>query len=213
MTAPPILRLVMTPSFTGLPTGKAIQLAIKQPQTIRWPPSRTRRNSCPKRNRARRGNRNPGDGVSAMRPGKLYRSQALAAHGAAAAENLPAAFAGIPVKEPVLPFAADFRRLILAFHASVSRFKCLWLKPLCPGKTLPRSTHPVINGAAETTSEKGGVKYQRAYIFQLLSAGLTIFYGSCLPTAPVLPPLARAVDWFHFPLAFWPPFTRLMPSV
>jgi hypothetical protein len=46
------------------------------------------------------------------------RRQAFAAHAAAVGQRGLAALAGIAVEKSVLPFAADFRRLILAFHKS-----------------------------------------------------------------------------------------------
>jgi len=48
--------------------------------------------------------------------GGLNRRQAFASHAAAIGQRGFAALARIAVKKPVLPFAADFRRLILAFH-------------------------------------------------------------------------------------------------
>ena len=47
---------------------------------------------------------------------KSNRGQAFAAVAAAVGQRGLAALAGIAVKKPVLAFAADFRRLILAFH-------------------------------------------------------------------------------------------------
>jgi hypothetical protein len=44
------------------------------------------------------------------------RGETFAALAAAVGQNGAAAFAGIAVEKPVLAFAADFRRLILAFH-------------------------------------------------------------------------------------------------
>ena len=44
------------------------------------------------------------------------RRQAFASHAAAIGQRGLAAFARITVEKSVLPFAADFRRLILAFH-------------------------------------------------------------------------------------------------
>jgi len=93
---------------------------------------------------------------------KLYRSQALAAQITTAAEDLTTALRRITAQETMLPFAARLRRLILAFHASVSRFKCLWLKPLCPAGQSRPARHPAINGAAETNSEPEGVKYRQS---------------------------------------------------
>ena len=49
----------------------------------------------------------------------LNGSQSFAARPAAIAKNCLAAFGGIAVKEPVLPSAADFGRLILSFHKSL----------------------------------------------------------------------------------------------
>jgi hypothetical protein len=48
--------------------------------------------------------------------GGLNRRQAFASHAAAIGKRGFAALARIAVKKSVLPFAADFRRLILAFH-------------------------------------------------------------------------------------------------
>jgi hypothetical protein len=48
--------------------------------------------------------------------GGLNRRQAFAAHTAAIGQRGFAALARITVKKSVLPFAADFRWLILAFH-------------------------------------------------------------------------------------------------
>jgi len=50
---------------------------------------------------------------------ELNRRQAFAALAAAVAQRGAAAFGGFAGKKPVLPFAADFRRLILAFHKSI----------------------------------------------------------------------------------------------
>ena len=47
---------------------------------------------------------------------KSNRRQAFAAVAAAVGQRGLAALAGIAVKKPVLAFATDFRRLILAFH-------------------------------------------------------------------------------------------------
>lgn len=52
----------------------------------------------------------------AWRQNRLHRRQAFAAHATAIGQNGPAALAGVARKEPMLPPAADFRRLILAFH-------------------------------------------------------------------------------------------------
>jgi len=49
---------------------------------------------------------------------KLNRRQASATHATAVGQRGLAALARIAVKKSVLPFAADFRRLILAFHNS-----------------------------------------------------------------------------------------------
>jgi hypothetical protein len=48
------------------------------------------------------------------------RSQTFAAHAAAVAQDCPAALGGIAGQKAVLPFAANFRRLVLAFHKSVT---------------------------------------------------------------------------------------------
>jgi hypothetical protein len=48
--------------------------------------------------------------------GGLNRRQAFASHAAAIGQRGFAALARIAVKKSVLPFAADFRWLILAFH-------------------------------------------------------------------------------------------------
>jgi hypothetical protein len=44
------------------------------------------------------------------------RREALATHAAAIGQRGLAALGGITIQETVLPLAADFRRLILAFH-------------------------------------------------------------------------------------------------
>ena len=50
---------------------------------------------------------------------RLDRRQAFASDAAAVAQRGFAALARIAVEKSVLPFAADFRRLILAFHKSI----------------------------------------------------------------------------------------------
>ncbi len=52
---------------------------------------------------------------------KSNRRQAFAAHAAAVGQRGLAALGGIAVQKPVLAFAADFRRLILAFHKFKSK--------------------------------------------------------------------------------------------
>jgi hypothetical protein len=59
---------------------------------------------------------------------KSDRRQAFAAVAAAVGERGLAAFARIAVEKSVLPFAADFRWLILAFHKF--RFVSAWKTPL-----------------------------------------------------------------------------------
>lgn len=70
-TAPPILRLVTTPSFGVAPSGNLFQFAIRQPCANRSPCCRNRAKSrfCPSR-RARFRRRRFGDsaGMSAIRP-------------------------------------------------------------------------------------------------------------------------------------------------
>ena len=44
------------------------------------------------------------------------RGEAFPADAAAVCENGLAALGGVAIQEPVLPFAANLRRLILAFH-------------------------------------------------------------------------------------------------
>ena len=51
---------------------------------------------------------------------RLYRRQALASDPAAVGQGGLSALGRITVQEAVLPFATDFRRLILSFHVSVS---------------------------------------------------------------------------------------------
>jgi hypothetical protein len=70
----------------------------------------------------------------------LNGRQAFATDAAAVGQRGLAALARIAVEKPVLPFAADFRRLILAFHKSI------WLPP--GGKT----------GACKDSHETGRVK-------------------------------------------------------
>lgn len=47
---------------------------------------------------------------------KLNRRQPFAAHAAAIGQSGFAAFGGVAIQKTVLPFAAHFRWLILAFH-------------------------------------------------------------------------------------------------
>ena len=115
-TAPPMRRLVTTPSFGDAPSDSRRQLAMRQPRASRSPSRRKRAKSrfCPSRE-ARPSRRRPGSGDwCGMR--RLYRCQAFASGAAAVPQRGAAAFCGFAGKKPVLPLAADFRRLILAFH-------------------------------------------------------------------------------------------------
>jgi hypothetical protein len=56
--------------------------------------------------------------------GGLNRRQAFASHAAAIGKRGFATLARIAVEKSVLPFAADFRWLILAFH----NFKWCWFR-------------------------------------------------------------------------------------
>ena len=67
-------------------------------------------------------------GDSAVMRARSDLRQAFAAVAAAVGERGLAALARIAVEKSVLPFAADFRRLILAFHKF--RFVSAWKTPL-----------------------------------------------------------------------------------
>jgi hypothetical protein len=74
------------------------------------------RESRPKRWRLAAGGWGLAAGDWAGMSGGLNRRQAFAAHAAAIGKRGFATLARIAVKKSVLPAAADFRRLILAFH-------------------------------------------------------------------------------------------------
>ena len=75
----------------------------------------------------------------------LYRGQALAAHAAAVGQRGLAALGRVAVQKAVLPFATDFRRLVLAFHKSVLLAR------------VPALFRQIFAGAREDSSEKGHV--------------------------------------------------------
>jgi hypothetical protein len=121
----PIFLLVTTPSRGFAPAGSLCQLAIRQPSASRSPACRTRAKSRPcARRDARPRRRRPASGVRGLRSGDgagmtrgvLKRREAFAARATAAGKRGTAAPAGLAGQKPVLPFAAGFRRLILAFH-------------------------------------------------------------------------------------------------
>ena len=75
------------------------------------------REDRPKGRRLPSGFREPESGNGAgMTRGGLNRREAFAPRAAAAGDRGAAAFGAGAGKEPVLAFAADFGRLILAFH-------------------------------------------------------------------------------------------------
>ncbi len=83
-TAPPTFLLTTTPRREAVPSGSRIQLAIRQPCTVRWPANRTRAKSRPCLIRKRRPNpRRAGEGV--LTAGLSDRCQAFAAYAAAIA--------------------------------------------------------------------------------------------------------------------------------
>ena len=140
-TAPPIRRLVTTPNRGAAPSGKECQLAIRQPSVSRCPCCRTRKKSrCCRRRAGRPSRRRLSDvrsrlaGASGDEAGmarRLNGRQAFAPHPAAVAQGGPTAFGGFAGKESMLPFASDFRWLILAFHKSNStRAGCAGKNPV-----------------------------------------------------------------------------------
>jgi hypothetical protein len=56
---------------------------------------------------------------------KSDRGEAFAALATTIPQNAAAAFAGISAQKAVLALAANFRRLILTFHAMI-QFNCAW---------------------------------------------------------------------------------------
>jgi hypothetical protein len=72
-----------------------------------------------------------------MRKPGLYGRQAFAPNPAAVAQDGAPAAAGVAAQKSVLPFPANFRRLILSFHKSVppSHPARLYLNDPAPGNT------------------------------------------------------------------------------
>jgi hypothetical protein len=114
-TAPPIFLLVTTPNLGLAPSGSLFQFATRQPARAVHPAVGCGENP----GSASPAKRGPTATVSAL--GRSWtresdRCQTFAALAAAIGQNGAATFAGITVQKSVLAFAADFRRLILAFH-------------------------------------------------------------------------------------------------
>src|SRR5678815_4894087 len=103
----------MTPSRVVSPDGSASQFMIRQPSMMRRPGVLTRRKSRPFFSRCCCDKRRPGP---AMPVRFLDGGEAFASLTAAAGQRGLAAPAGVAGEEAVLAFAADLRRLILAFH-------------------------------------------------------------------------------------------------
>ena len=146
-TALPILAAVMMPSRERDSGGKFRQFATRHEPVKRRPSWRAREKSRRCLMRAWRPN------PSGCPPGManpLNRGQTFAAVPAAVAQDGAAAFAGIAAQEAVLPFAPNFRRLILSLHK---------ISPvLRAGTARPRTPKSPINGAEKSNSESLSVK-------------------------------------------------------
>jgi hypothetical protein len=115
--APPIFLLVTTPSLGGsrraaVPVGDE---TAEHKALAGW---RTRAKSrfCARRDERLSAGVSAIRGMTRAQRMALYRRQAFAAHATAVGQRGLAALGGVAVEKPVLAFAADFRRLILAFH-------------------------------------------------------------------------------------------------
>jgi hypothetical protein len=80
--------------------------------------------NCPERFKRRSAGKSSGawDSAGTTRV-RLDRSQAFASYAAAVLKDCPAAFCGVAAAKSMLPLAADFGRLILAFHFFVYKTK------------------------------------------------------------------------------------------
>lgn len=83
--------------------------------TSRWPSCRIREKSRPCLTRMARLNFSGLGNSAAIGRGLDWR-QAFAAHASAIGQSSLAALAAVAIQKAVLPFAADFRRLILSLH-------------------------------------------------------------------------------------------------
>jgi len=79
----------------------------------------------------------------------LDRRQPLAPCAAAIAQDGAPTLARVPIEKSVLPFAADFRRLILSLHKFVFR---------SPGDWSSTRDDPAPDRARKIISESGSVK-------------------------------------------------------
>lgn len=120
-TAPPKRRLVTTPRraarFSGLPSNRR-QFRIRQPQARRCPAARIEANTRDPCNFRSRPSRSRG-AFTASRENASNGGQALATLIAATADHRPPPLGRHAGAESQLAFAADLRRLILAFHGVI----------------------------------------------------------------------------------------------
>ena len=87
----------------------------------------------------------------------LDRCQPLAPRAAAVSQDGAPTLARVAIEKSVLPFAADFRRLILSLHKFV-------LRSPGDGSRSGMANHPAPDGTREITSEGGSVKPARCEI-------------------------------------------------
>jgi len=87
-----------------------------------------------------------------MEQKRSNRRQAFAAHAAAIPQNAFAALGRIAGQKAMLPLAADFRRLVLAFHRSIA----IQVRQIAAKATTPWKRS--IIGAPENISEGRSVK-------------------------------------------------------
>lgn len=114
-TAPPIFRLVITPSRASCSGFPGVQFRIRQPTGSLCPSalSRAKSRAALSRRPDRRWR-----GVAGISKSRLsHRSQALPPQIPAAADDLTAALGGHAGTEAMLANPANLRRLILTFHA------------------------------------------------------------------------------------------------
>ena len=124
VTAGPTFRLTITPRRLG-PGGRAeTQFMIRQPCTSRRPSAFARAKSRRALMRREAGRRHE-TGVSAATRNRERSGggEPLASDPASVAQDRAPAFGTIPGQEAVLPFPANFGRLILSLHVSSSLFE------------------------------------------------------------------------------------------
>jgi len=119
ITALPTLPPATMPSLDVEPVGNLSQLATKHPETMRPPCSRKRRKSRPCLIRIARPKPRRWDGAGI----ESNRRQALAPRAAAAGDGGSTTLGFVARAKTMLALAANFRRLVLAYHNSVKLFR------------------------------------------------------------------------------------------